>query len=320
MKYEGLNLLRGIAAFCIVAVHLNMVPMTDWAWRVHDICDMNVGLFAAISGFLMYKPIGMERFRDYVKKRCYRLLPVYFVWTLVFILFGFAFDFFVRHGINEKWMSWSYYPKVLFGGQVSAHLWFLICLLYVQIFIRCVERWLRVIGWLCTLCLGFLIVCLASFNMDIWIFGYPVRMLGFVMSGYAIGMRIKEDCLNNKYVLAYSIIAVIFIFAHLLIKLPRAMTFVKDWFVSLSILAAVVSLPESLVGRSNCVKVLGATSMGVYLIHPIITAGIGIAAKRVFVPPFGLRAIMVDWLICYVVSLVLAAVMYSIPKVNRFIK
>ena len=320
MKYEGLNLLRGIAAFCIVAVHLNMVPMTDWAWRVHDVCDMNVGLFAAISGFLMYKPLGLERFKEYAKKRCCRLLPIYFVWTLIFILFGFAFDFLVRHSINEKWMSWSYYPKVLFGGQASAHLWFLICLFYVQIFIRCIERVLRIIGWVGALCVGLLIVCLASFYMDIWIFGYLVRMLGFIISGYALGMRIKGDCLNTKYVLGFFVISIMFVFAHLLVKLSKEMTFIKDWLVVMPILITFVSLPESLANKVNHVKVLGAASMGIYLIHPIITAGAGIAAKRVFAPPFELWVIIADWLTSYAVSILLVMGMLRVPWVNRFIK
>lgn len=317
MQYEGLNLLRGIAAFCIVAVHLNMAPMTDWAWRIHDICDMNVGLFAAISGFLMYKPTGLETFREYVKKRCRRLLPVYLVWTFVFVLFGFVFDIFVRHGLNEKWLSWSYYPKVLFGGQASAHLWFLICLLYFQILMRSFTVHLQRIGWRGTMSIGFIVVLLSSFYKDVWVFGYPVRMFGFLLSGYALHMRVREDRRADKYVLPNAIIAVVFIFAHLLFKGPKAMSFIKDWLVAMPILIAFVSFSVSLAGKA---KVLGDTSMGVYLMHPLITAGVGIAVKRLFVPPFGLKAIMFDWVICYAISFFCVAVMRKIPRINRLIK
>lgn len=89
MKYEGLGILRGLSAFGIVGVHLALSPITVAGSRIHALCDMNVGLFAAISGFLMYASLHKETFAAYVKKRSARLIPVYLVWTIIFILFGF---------------------------------------------------------------------------------------------------------------------------------------------------------------------------------------------------------------------------------------
>ena len=53
MKYNGLDLLRGIAAFGIVGCHLGLSPRTSGGEWVTALCNFNVGLFAAISGFLM---------------------------------------------------------------------------------------------------------------------------------------------------------------------------------------------------------------------------------------------------------------------------
>ena len=127
---EGIDLLRGIAAFGIVACHLNLLPMTAMAWKVRALCDMNVALFAALSGFLMWRSEGLPPMGVYAKKRCLRLLPVYAIWTAVFILFGFVFDLLVRHGINPKWQEPGYVLDVVFLGQASAHLWFVVCLFF----------------------------------------------------------------------------------------------------------------------------------------------------------------------------------------------
>ena len=53
MKYYGLDLLRGIAAFGIVGCHLGLAQRTTGGEWVTVLCNFNVGLFAAISGFLM---------------------------------------------------------------------------------------------------------------------------------------------------------------------------------------------------------------------------------------------------------------------------
>ena len=149
--YPSIALLRGIAAFGIVACHLNLGEISDTGWKVRQLCDMNVGLFAALSGFMMLH-LSDSSWGAYANRRLRRLLPIYFVWTLVYVVFGFIFDFLVRHGINPKWSNSYYIVDVIFSGGISSHLWFIAYLLYVQLvfcaFVRIVKipgRWLNVL-------------------------------------------------------------------------------------------------------------------------------------------------------------------------------
>ena len=53
MRIVGLDLLRGISAFGIVGCHLLLNDRTDAGWFVTSLCDMNVAVFAALSGYVM---------------------------------------------------------------------------------------------------------------------------------------------------------------------------------------------------------------------------------------------------------------------------
>lgn len=322
MKYDGIDWLRGIAAFGIVGCHLALTPMNDVCWRIHDLCDMNVGLFAAVSGFLMWKPDGFGGLASYVRKRCSRLLPVYFVWTLVFIAFGFVFDLFVRHGINEKWLDWSYYPKVVFGGQASAHLWFLICLFYVQIVVAMFSKVLQLLGGWILLVLGFAVVFLASHYMDVWFFGYPIRMLGFVLTGYALRCVVAQSNIASKQCfLLWLCVSLVTAVAHYLVRPCQIPAFIKDWCLIIPLMLAFVSMPKlASVRLSRIGLLLGDTSMGVYLVHPIITAGFGLFVRRVFHAPYNVYAFVFDLCCSYFTALLISVVLNRIRPVAKFVR
>lgn len=322
MKYDGVDWLRGIAAFGIVGCHLALIPMNDSCWRIHDLCDMNVGLFAALSGFLMWKPEGLGGLTNYVKKRCSRLLPVYLVWTLVFMAFGFVFDIFIRHGINEKWLYWSFYPKVLLGGQISAHLWFLICLLYVQIIVAAFASIFNKIGRRGLLAVGFSISVVSSYYMNIWLFGYPVRMLGFVLTGYALRRMIGQGHNSSRQrFLLWLCLTLVIAVLHYYIRPCYVPVFVKDWCLIIPLMMTFVSMPKIASEKlSRIGLLLGETSMGVYLVHPIITAGLCLAVKRVFQSPYNAFIFLADLICSYLIALVISVVLNRMSLVARFMR
>ena len=237
-------------------------------------------------------------------------------------MFGFIFDVFVRHGLNAKWSDWDFYPKVIFGGQASAHLWFLICLLYVQMFLKGFVRYLVCLPWVAILCIGLGCVSLASFFMNIWFFGYPFRMFGFVLSGYALRCYVEKRRRHNdeQHAGFWCALSVIGIIVHLCTGVIPYFAFIKDWFVAMPVLLTFVSIREIPLRYKYISSFLGSTSMGVYLVHPIITAGVGLGLKRLFTSPFGMNAIFVDWLTCYFLALICALIMSKIPLINRFVR
>ena len=81
MRIISLDLLRGIAAFGIVGCHLSLSPRSDGGALVTSLCDFNVGLFAALAGFLMSGAI----MRDTSKRGwCVSSRRIYFgVWCFL---------------------------------------------------------------------------------------------------------------------------------------------------------------------------------------------------------------------------------------------
>ena len=320
MKYAGLDLLRGLAAFGIVGCHLALQPWTDAYWRIHELCDVNVGVFAAVSGFLMWTPESFPRLPKYIEKRFRRLVPIYLLWSLVFILFGFVFDAFVRHSINPKWLDWSFYPKVIFGGQASAHLWFLICLFYVQSTVACCAGVLRRLNGTVLFMIGLFAVWVASIYHDVWMFGYPVRMFGFVLAGCALRMTVgNRKTLSWRKTTWYAIVAASLALLHYVSGHDLVPLFVKDYLLVLPIFLAFIYLPVRDGLLSVFASRLGSTSLGVYLVHPIITAGVGIVVREVFRTPFGLAAMFFDWTISYIIALVITCVLLHIPFTKKCI-
>ena len=92
MRFISIDLLRGIAAFGIVGCHLSLSPRSDGGALVTSLCDFNVGLFAALAGFLMSGVKDCGDYAGYIKKRVVRLVPTYLFWSVVFLAFTAAFD------------------------------------------------------------------------------------------------------------------------------------------------------------------------------------------------------------------------------------
>lgn len=68
----GIDVLRGIAAFGIVGCHLLLLPMSNAGRLLTSCCDMNVGVFAALSGYLMAVSLK-GAWVDYICKRVFRV-------------------------------------------------------------------------------------------------------------------------------------------------------------------------------------------------------------------------------------------------------
>ena len=59
--------------------------------------------------------------------------------------------------------------------------------------------------------------------------------------------------------------------------------------------------------------VLGATSLGVYLVHPLVTRALWGVVARMFQPPFSAWIVLGEWVLAWWISLVAAAVMGQVP-------
>lgn len=322
-RHLGLELLRGIAAFGIVGCHLALLPMTKAAWMLRALCDMNVCLFAAISGWLFADGLlkqGQTSLRKgfwpYVKRRAQRLLPTYFTWSAIYIAFGIVFDMMTRHQLNPKLFRDGFWLGVLLKGNASTHLWFIICLFYAQVIFKAiisttVGRKTSGLIWMAT---GLLtIVCVAESGT--WYGDYFIRLFGSMISGYGLrnlmaNQHVGQVCNGLPAAVAAAGIVFHYAFAGML---P---TFVRDWMLAMTLLFASLhmSIPESC---KRIAMVLGRTSMGVFLIHPLVAAAFGLVFRRFFHSPFGCAPIAADWICVWLASFAMTTLITRIPWLSR---
>ena len=180
MRIISLDLLRGIAAFGIVGCHLSLSPRTEGGALVTSLCDFNVGLFAALAGFLMSGVKDWSDYAGYIKKRVVRLVPTYLFWSVVFLAFTAAFDLSLDGGrIHPRYFSGEFWVSVLFKGGSAAHLWFLACLFYAQVlmalpFGKFNREWQGVL-WVI---IGGAVLY-GAVRIGWWYGWYPLRLLAF---------------------------------------------------------------------------------------------------------------------------------------------
>ena len=320
MRVVGIDFLRGVAAFGIVGCHLSLDQRTDGGHLVTALCDFNVGLFAVVAGFLMCGGYDKGRLA-YVGKRARRLLPIYFAWSAVFILVTAAFDLLLDGGcLNPRYETTSFWWRVIFLGGSATHLWFLICLFYAQVILQgafriCANKWHGVL-WIA---LGG-VAAFASAMSPSWFNRYPLRLTGFLMTGYGIGCILQGGILEvcKRFNGVIWCVAVVVLVAHVIAG-RSVHGFVKDWFAVGPVLLAFVGWEIKSGRLLRVVTILGATSMGVYLVHPLVTRGLSVVVTRAVQPPYMAWVVLDEWLLAWTLSFAAALALRRVPMVRRVV-
>lgn len=317
----GIDLLRGIAAFGIIGCHLSLSPRTVGGDLVTALCNFNVGVFAAVAGFLMYGGKLESDWLAYVKKRAKRLLPTYMLWSVVFVLAIAVFDLLFDGGqLNPRYRTLGFWGRVVLTGGSSPHLWFLVCLFYVQVLLRPFlkvgnAKWNGVV-WI--MVGGFMIA--ASVASDNWFGLYPLRLLAFLMTGYGLGCcyhaGLLDFCVKRSQITWYAAVGILVV--HVIARgvVPG---FIRDWIAVGPVLLAFVCVGSRNVLVTRAAAILGATSMGVYLIHPLVTRGLSAVVVRFAESPYTAQVVLFEWILAWMVSFLVALVLGRMPIVKRFI-
>ena len=310
MRNYGLDLLRGLAAFFIVGCHLQLLDYTPWGSRLLHFCDMNVGVFAALAGFLMAGSVAeVGNGRDwlrYVVKRARRLLPAYFAWTVVFLLATAAFQFVMGGAVKPKYSSFQFWTSVVFWGNASTHLWFVASLFYAQCLLGGVLHRVPRVVWLVA---SMALMAVAS-RWQSWYAAYPIRLLSFLLLGYCFrGWRV--EC--SMPVLGFALTAALLV--HVFAPIPG---FCRDWIAASPIILFFANFRDGL--RDSWASFLGGTSMGVYLIHPLMTVGMAVFVKRLCVAPYGIAPTLAVWIGAWLLSLGLTVVLQRIRSLQWLVR
>ncbi len=131
MRLYGIDILRGIAAFGIVGCHLLTEPRTAAGSAILHFCGMNVAVFAVLAGYFTH--ILPEGLGASLRHRLGRLVPIYVLWTLVFLFVQFILKM-VHHEGLAQYGQIGFWISVVFKGYGSGgYLWFIIALIYTQV-------------------------------------------------------------------------------------------------------------------------------------------------------------------------------------------
>lgn len=317
MRLASFDILRGIAAFGIVGCHLSLAPRTEGGALVTALCDFNVGVFAALAGFLMG---GVEDWGRYVKKRVTRLLPTHLFWSVVFLGFTVIFDLLLDGGsVNPRYFTGEFWVAVLFKGGSAAHLWFLVSLLYAQVLMAGVfglfnRAWNGVL-WI--MIGAALLGC--AVRIGGWYGMYPLRLLAFLVTGQGLRLLVMPnlDRVKSHSGLVLTVAAVA-LGLHIALR-DVVVGFYRDWFAALPVLIGVASIEVKSNRLGKIAAVLGGTSMGVYLVHPLITRGLSVVVTRQFAAPYSASVVLGEWVVAWAVSLLAAVLMLRMPIVKKFV-
>ena len=168
--------------------------------------------------------------------------------------------------------------------------------------------------------LGALLAWMATLSPMCFFNRYPLRLAAFLITGFGVGCLLRSGLLGTcrKQNSVMWCVAVIVLALHVTSgqMIPG---FIKDWLAVGPVLLGFVGWK---IERDRAVKmaaVLGATSLGVYLVHPLVTRALSVVAGRVVQPPFSAWVVLGDWVLAWGISLVAAVVMGRVPGLRRVV-
>ena len=95
--------------------------------------------------------------------------------------------------------------------------------------------------------------------------------------------------------------------------------FLRDWLAVGIVVIAFYNFDFQ--GRSaKPAALLGATSMGVFLIHPLVTRGLSVLLYRFTQPPYGVCAVFGEWLCAWLLALAATVVLLKNPLAKRIVQ
>ena len=310
-RYWLIDLLRGFTAFLIVGVHVVLDPRTANAWLLHDCCDAGVAIFAALSGFFM---MGRDNcgWRGYVQNRARRLLLPYVIFSIGFVFLSMLTQA-MSGGLKPKYATVKFWLEVVFEGNASTHMWFLVWLFYIQVSLKPI---LPRVHFLLLLILGVLGLVVESHFSGWYYVDYPLRLLGFLLIGCGLSEPLKKFAGRWPLFVAGVVLGGAWL---LFVLLNGVVTVVwRDLMIVVCALCSAVLCSPCEIGpkMAGVCEWLGMTSMGVYLIHPLFSVGISKVIGRFFNAPlpYGLIPIVFVWISAYAVSLILVGLFYRLIK------
>ena len=153
-----------------------------------------------------------------------------------------------------------------------------------------------------------------------WFARYPLRLVAFLVTGYGIGCCFQAGMFNGflKRRRLVWCTAIGMLIAHVASR-GVVHGFVRDWLAVGPVLLAFVGLEIRSSSFQKVAAILGATSMGVYLVHPLVTRGLSVLVTRAFQSPYVAWIVLGEWIAAWLISFAFAVVLKRMPVIKKFV-
>lgn len=110
LRYNNMDLMRYFFAIGVITAHYNSIMSTNFCWFINS--NTAVGLFFAISGYLVYGSYEKSTLKSYVFKRVIRICPPYLFIILSSFLIG---SILTSYTITEYLLNIETYKYLLYN-------------------------------------------------------------------------------------------------------------------------------------------------------------------------------------------------------------
>jgi peptidoglycan/LPS O-acetylase OafA/YrhL len=293
----GFDIIRGIAAFLVVSCHLS-ISTTDAATLILRYNQIAVGLFAAISGFLLSQTIDRVSTKDVIKKRFARIVPLHVIWSIIYLSAFSLSDCFLHTPVGYlQNINLVFIAKAFLRGCATVHLWFLPSLFYSSILLVFIDRLFprKKIMYL----VASAIVLFGAALLNNHLAYYDIRLLAFLLMGFGLFRILPESSLSisTKKALFLWLIAVLlygFFYGHI-------HRYIIDFIL---ILVTMIVFSDKRIPRTQVGTFFSSVSLLVYLVHVLIATLLSSFIKRFFHMPAGILLMFSTWLLVFFLSVV----------------
>jgi surface polysaccharide O-acyltransferase-like enzyme len=337
---QYINRLRIVAIYSVVTAHVAMgltMPMrpftADWwlgCWLFY-IAHAAIPIFVMISGALLLGNERQESATEFYNRRLYRAgIPLVF-WTVIYLI--------VRRFVDGEHLTAGAIIKLIVTGDPYYHLWFLYMIAGLYLVTPVLRTFVRHSPQRDRLFVIAIILLLANayFQTDVllWnnrrsIFTVFIPFIGYYLCGYELRLIDPKKVPSGVPSLA-AVLSAIYLAAFAPVFLDRhggvGVRYIFDFFslpmVFLSIAIfwaaylhdATTRPPEGF--RKKAVEWIASTTLGVYVLHPLVLAYIKDRLGNHARDGSFLLAVIVVPLATFIACYLITSVMMNIPLLRR---